>query len=58
MGSPSFFCTLRKKTAAEDNHLYGSLFVRANTFLNQKSSYLCVLVEATGVEPVSERALR
>lgn len=55
MGSPSFFCTLRKKTAAEDNHLYGSLFVRANTFLNQKSSYLCVLVDLQGLEPRTDR---
>lgn len=34
-----------KKAAAEDNYLCGSFLVRPNTFLNQKSSYLCVLVE-------------
>ena len=34
-----------RKTAAEDNYLCGSFLVRPNTFLNQKSSYLCVLVE-------------
>ena len=39
-----------KKAAAEDNYLCGSFLVRPNTFLNQKSSYLCVLVEARGVE--------
>ena len=46
-----------KKAAAEDNYLCGSFFVRPNTFLNQKSSYLCVLVEARGVEPLSENLL-
>lgn len=37
-----------KKAAAEDNYLCGSFLVRPNTFLNQKSSYLCVLVEGLG----------
>lgn len=43
-----------RKTAAEDNYLCGSFLVRPNTFLNQKSSYLCVLVETAGIEPASE----
>ena len=46
--------TDKQKNPVEAYHVHGISMVRQNTMENQKSSYLFVLVEMRGVEPLSE----
>lgn len=45
------------KNTGEGNYFLGIFTVSANTDLYHKSSYVCVMVEAEGVEPSSENSL-
>ena len=49
--------TDKQKNPVEAYHFHGISIVRQNTLENQKSSYLFVLVELRGIEPLSENNL-
>ena len=47
--------TDKQKNPVEAYHFHGISIVRQNTLENQKSSYLFVLVETRGLEPMTSR---